>query len=135
MKPVHAAVLASVVLLAACAGEVGQYSQPYGLFAAEGRRPVEDERLAIVTAIDGHSVDIRRQDPVPVGTHIVELSIPGAPGMLEAGEEKVQIEVKPCVRYYFAAKRSSPTARDWHVVVAGVEPIGECVKKYGGGTI
>ena len=135
MKAVHVAALASFALLGACAGDVGQYAQPYAHFASEGRQPVEDERIAIVTAIDGHSVDIRRQDPVPVGTHIVDVSVPGAPGMLEAREERVQIDARPCVRYYFAAKRSSPTARDWHVVVAAAEPIGECVKKYGGGTL
>jgi len=50
-------------------------------------------------------------------------------------KERVQIDARPCVRYYFAAKRSSPTATDWHVVVAGYEPIGECVRKFGGGTL
>ena len=42
------------------------------------------------------------------------------------------LDAKPCMRYYLAARRSAPTARDWSVFVAAAEPIGECKKKFGG---
>jgi hypothetical protein len=121
-------VLAVVSLPAAAAG--GMYASPYALFEPERRSAVQDTRPAFVMKIDGENVAIDRSDPVPPGTHTVELSIPGPPGMGQSTRDTVAIEAKSCTRYYFAARRSSPTARDWKAFVTTTEPIGECRKRF-----
>ena len=112
------------------AGAAKQYSKPYALFEAEQRKPAADTRPAFVMRIDGKYVKIGTNDPIPPGTHEVELSIPGTPGSSQSTRVKMSIEAKPCTRYYFAAQRSSRSARDWSAFVAGSEPIGECVRRF-----
>ena len=132
MKRTHAAWLAaSTVMLGACAsGPGGMYSQPYALFEPERRMPAADTRSAFIMKIDGRDRDLGRNDPVPPGRHEVELSIPGPPGMSDPGRDSIQLEAKACTRYFFAAQRSSPTARDWRAFISAEEPIGECVKQF-----
>jgi hypothetical protein len=127
---VRAVPFISVVLLAACAGGGGMYSQPYALFEPEARSPVADTRPAYVQKIDGVGQTINRSDPVTPGVREVVVSIPGSPGMGDSKLETITIDAKPCMRYLLAARRSSPTARDWSAFVASVEPIGECQKKF-----
>ena len=97
---------------------------------SSGTCAVEDTRPAFIMKIDGQNVSIDRSDPVPPGVHTVELSIPGPPGMGQSERDTVTIEAKPCTRYYWAARRSSRTARDWKALVAAAEPIGECNKRF-----
>lgn len=118
-----------LALLAGCAAG-GMYSEPYALFEAERRLPVADTRSAFVMKIDGANVELGRNDPVPPGMRNVEVSIPGAPGMSDSDRDTLSIDARPCTRYYLAAKRSSPTARDWKAFVSTSEPIAECVKKF-----
>ncbi|MGE5104617.1 MAG: hypothetical protein ACM3NZ_07725 [Betaproteobacteria bacterium] len=113
-----------------CAAAGGMYASAYALFEPERRSAVEDTRPAFVLKIDGKSVGIDHSDPVPPGVHAVELSIPGPPGMGQSARDTLTIEAKACTRYYFAARRSSPTARDWKAFVATSEPIGECLKRF-----
>ena len=120
------AVLASLP----CAAAGGIYGSAYALFEPERRSAVQDTRPAFVLKIDGKSVSIDRSDPVPPGVHSVELSIPGPPGMGQSSRDTLTIEAKACTRYYFAARRSSPTARDWKAFVATSEPIRECLKRF-----
>ena len=129
MKPVLTA--AACLLLGGCAaGGGGMYSEPYALLEPQQRMAVADTRPAFVMKIDGRNVDMGRSDPVPVGKRSVEVSIPGAPGMSDPDRDTLEIDAKPCTRYYLAARRSSPTARDWKAFVAENEPIGECVRKF-----
>ena len=120
---------ASIALLGGCAGE-NMYAQPYAKFVPEQRSPTEDTRPAFVMRIDGHMVEMGRDDPIPPGMHKVEVSIPGPPGMSDPGRDTLEVDAKACTRYYFAARRSSRTARDWEGFVAAAEPIGECRKKF-----
>jgi hypothetical protein len=119
----------SAALLGACAGG-SMYSQPYALFEAEQRMPTADTRPAFVMKIDGRNIELGRDEPVAPGLRTVELSIPGPPGMSDPGRDTLQVDAKPCTRYYFAARRSSPTARDWKAFIAASEPVGECVKQF-----
>ena len=132
MKRSQAAYLAlATVALGGCAsGPGGMYSQPYALFEPERRMPAADTRSAFIMKIDGQNRDIGRNDPVPPGPHEVEVSIPGPPGMSDPDRDTLQVDAKPCTRYFFAAKRSSPTARDWRAFISAQETIGECEKKF-----
>ena len=113
-----------------CAAAGGMYGNAYALFEPERRSAVQDTRPAFVLKIDGKTVSIDRSDPVPPGAHTVELSIPGSPGMGQSSRDTLTIDAKACTRYYFAARRSSPTARDWKAFVATSEPIRECLKRF-----
>jgi hypothetical protein len=123
---------ASCALLGGCAAGGGMYSEPYALFEAERRSPTADTRPAFIMKIDGANTELGRNDPVKPGLRNVEVSIPGAPGMSDSDRDTLSVEAKPCTRYYLAAKRSSPTARDWKAFVAASEPIGECTRKFPG---
>jgi hypothetical protein len=126
----HALLATSACLLAACAGG-NMYSQPYAQFLPEQRSATEDTRPAMVMRIDGHMVDATRDDPVAPGTHQVEVSVPGPPGMSSPKRDTLNVDAKPCTRYYFSAKRETRTDTDWHGFVSASEPIGECRKKFG----
>jgi len=119
-------------LLGGCATGGGMYSEPYALFEPQQRMAAADTRPAFVMKIDGANVDMGREDPVKPGMRSVEVSIPGPPGMSNPDRDTLAIDAKPCTRYYLAAQRSNPTARDWKAFVATSEPIGECVRKFPG---
>lgn len=108
----------------------GGYSKPYALFEPQRKMQVADTRPAFIVKIDGHSVAIDRSEPVPPGVRTIVVSIPGAKGMSNPSRATVEVDAKPCMRYYLAARRSSPTARDWSPFVAAAEPIGECVRRF-----
>jgi hypothetical protein len=120
----------STVLVGACASAGGMYSQPYALFEPARRMPAEDQRPAFVLNIDGKNVAINTNDPVPPGMRTVELSVPGPAGMSDPGRDTLVVDAKACTRYYFAARRSSLTARDWKAFIVENEPIGECTKQF-----
>lgn len=128
MKPFAISILIAIAPLLAGAG--GKYSNPYALFEAEQRRPAADTRPAFIMRIDDKYVKIGTNDPIAPGNHEVELSIPGTPGSAQSTRVKMTIEAKPCTRYYFAAQRSTRSARDWEAFVAGSESIRECVKRF-----
>jgi hypothetical protein len=123
-------VLASLAACATAPG--GMYSEPYALFEPERRMAVADTRPAFLMKIDGTNVDMGANDPVKPGMRSVEVSIPGPPGMSNPDRDTLDIDAKPCTRYYLAAQRSSPTARDWKAFVAQTEPIVECSRRFAG---
>ena len=131
--PIRAACgLAAVAILASgCAGS-GMYSEPYALFEPEQKNVPADTRPAFVMKIDGANRAIDRNDPVKPGRREVEVSIPGPPGMSDPDRDTLAIDAKPCTRYFLAARRSSPTARDWKAFVATTEPIRECTSQFAG---
>lgn len=44
----------------------------------------------------------------------------------------VALDVKPCTRYFYVARHESTTKlQPWRPVLAGTEPIGECVARFG----
>jgi hypothetical protein len=122
--------IASALLLAACATEGGMYDQPYALFQPQGTRPTEEMRPAYITAIDGVARNIGNNDPVTPGVHEVEVTVPGAFRMGQSEYAKLTIEAKPCVRYLLGAKQLSLASTEWNPVIAGTEPIGECFRKF-----
>lgn len=117
--------VAALVLLGGCAGS-GMYAEPYALFEPERKSVTADTRPAFVMKVDGRNVAINRNDPVKPGVHEVEVSIPGPPGMSDPDRDTLSIDARPCTRYYLAAKRSSPTARDWKAFISATEQIREC---------
>jgi hypothetical protein len=116
-------------LLVAHAAGVG-YSQPYALFEPQRQMQSADTRPAFVVKIDGRNVSIDRSEPAAPGKRTVVVSIPGAKGMSNPSRATLTVDAKPCTRYYLAARRSSPTARDWSAFVAASESISECLRRF-----
>ena len=123
-------IVAVLATFAALPCAAGPYDQPYVLFQAREPSVANDLAPATVMKIDGKNTRTGRQEPMPPGKHAVEVSVPGSKGMSNPERQVVEVDAKPCTRYYFAAKRSSPTADDWKAYVAREEPILECRKKF-----
>ena len=118
-------------LVGACAtAPGGMYSKPYAIFEAERAQRAADTRPATIMKIDGRNISLGKDDPVEPGMRTVEVSIPGPPGMSDPDRDTLQVEAKACTRYFFSAKRSSPTARDWKAFVSATEPIPECTRRF-----
>jgi hypothetical protein len=107
------------------------YSKPYAIFEADRRSPAHDTRPAVPVKIDGEDVRVGDNHPVAPGLRMVEVSVPGAPGMSQSIRETMKIDAKPCTRYYLAARRPSMTSHDWSAFIESTEPIGECKRKFG----
>jgi len=123
-------VLATAMAMVDARAAGGAYSQPYALFEPQQQMQVADTRPAFIVKIDGRDVAIDRSEPVSPGMRTVVVSIPGAKGMSNPTRATLQVDAKACTRYYLAARRSSPTARDWSAFVAASEPICECVRRF-----
>ena len=129
--------IAGAILGACATAPGGMYSKPYAIIEAERTRPAADTRPATVMKIDGRNVSLGKDDPVEPGMRSVEVSIPGPPGMSDPDRDTLQIDAKPCTRYYLVAQKSNPlmtrpTARDWRAFISSTEPINECVKRFEG---
>jgi hypothetical protein len=120
----------SGALLAACAAGGNMYAEPYALFEPHRAMQTQDMRPAFVTAIDGVDRGINDNDPVSPGLRRVEVSVPGAFAMSDSVRVTFTVDAKPCTRYMLGAKQLSTASRDWSPVVAAVEPIGECLRKF-----
>ena len=122
--------LAAVALISGFATAAGLYSEPYALFEPESLKITEDRARALVMSIDGKTRSVNQNLPVAPGKRTVVVSVPGRRGMSDPGRTTLEVDAKPCTRYYFAAKRSSRTASDWEGYLSGSDPIAECVKKF-----
>jgi hypothetical protein len=117
--------------LAGCAAAGGNmYAEPYALFEPHRAMQTQDMRPAFITAIDGVDRGINDNYPVSPGVHRVEVSVPGAFAMSDSVRVTFSIDAKPCMRYMLGAKQSLTSSRDWSPVVAAIEPIGECLRKF-----
>jgi len=126
------AIAAAIAAASGLAAQAGPYDQPWSLLEADNRSPTADTKPATVMKIDGKNVPLGRTNVVAPGKHTVEVSIPGPRGMSNPKRDTIEIDPQPCVRYRFAAKRSSPTDNDWKAFIGHEEPVGECRKKFAG---
>jgi hypothetical protein len=123
-----------LAMLTMCAGatlaQAGPYDQPWTLFEPDHRSPTRDTAPATVMKINDRNTSIGRHDPYPPGKYKVELSVPGPRGVSNPTRQTMEVDAKGCTRYYFSAKRSSPTAKDWEAFISAEEPISECRRKF-----
>lgn len=129
MKPLRILAV-SLAAAGAWSAQAGPYDQPWSTFQADSKSAVKDTAPATVMRIDDRMVTVGRADAYPPGPHKVEVSIPGPRGQSNPTRQTLEIDAKPCTRYILAAKRSSPTAKDWQAFIAAEEPIGDCRKKF-----
>ena len=124
--------IAPAILLAACASAPGgMYSKPYALFQPETKLVQSGGAPGYIIKIDTRSIPHGRIDPVEPGVRQVEVALTGPQGTAVEKTYPIQVDAKPCTRYYFSLKRPSPTG-DWTAFVSGTERIGECASRFGG---
>ena len=56
--------------------------------------------------------------------------MPPRKGFHTATQSEMQLDAKPCTRYYIAARLKSLTLQEWEPFVRYEEPLGDCAKKF-----
>ena len=113
----------------------GPYDQPYGVIETGDKSEVRKHATVAISKIDGQSTrNPRRPDPVAPGKHSVDISFTSARAVVGDDLKTIEIDVEPCKRYRVVAQYTTPTSGKWEPVVQSVENIGECQRKFLGGT-
>lgn len=108
----------------------GPYDQPYAIIVTD-TKPSADPKLrpVIVNRVDGENT-LNNQAVVAPGKRKVTMDLPPRKGFKMATQAEMEIDAKPCTRYYVAAKLATETGQEWQPVVRYAEPIGECKAKF-----
>ena len=122
-SPILAAAL--LALLPGCADMMhSTYSKPYVQFEAEHNQNLKGLFAATVTGVDGQHVNAGSTPPYPPGKRTLQVEMrAGQSDGYRAAPKTLEVEAKPCTRYYIASKRSGDT---FEPVVSHEEPIKEC---------
>jgi hypothetical protein len=124
--------IAPALLLAACASAPeGTHGKPYAIFQPETKVIGTGGVPGYIIKIDGQSIPLNRFDPVEPGMRTVELALTGPQGTAVEKTYSIQVDAKPCTRYYFALKQGG-SGGAWSAFVSGTERIGECASRFGG---
>ena len=117
--------LAFAVLAAGCADSMySSYSQPYVKFEAEHNLQLSGLFPATVVAVDGKRINAGDTPPFPPGAHAVEVEMRLQHDAFSPDRKTVQVDAKPCTRYYLAARRVADST--FEALVSTTEPIKEC---------
>ena len=117
-------------LLLSTAAFAGPYDQVYGLITVDTSRSADPHLIpVIVNRVDDETIPMRQPAVVVPGVRKVTIDVPPRKGF-QATQQTFDLEVKPCTRYYVAARLDSPTTQTWKPVVRNSEPIGECQHKF-----
>ena len=131
MKKMLMAVLAATIGLLPGLAAAGPYDQPYGLIESGDGSQTRNQEPVAISRIDGASTrNPRRPDPVAPGKHAVEISFTSARAVVGDDLKTIEIDVQPCKRYRVVAQYHTSASGKWDPVVASVEDIGECRKKF-----
>lgn len=117
--------LALAVLAAGCADAMySSYSRPYVKFEAEHNLQLSGLFPATVLAVDGQRINAGDTPPFTPGPHAVEVEMRLQHDAYSPDRKVVQVDAKPCTRYYIATRRASDGT--FEAVVSTEEPIKEC---------
>jgi hypothetical protein len=117
-------------LFLATSAVAGPFDQPYSIIETDTARSADSHlRPVIVNRVDDENSMGNRSVVLP-GPHKVTLDLPPRKGFHTATQQTLDLDTKPCTRYYVAAELKSPTLQEWTPVVRREEPIGECRKKF-----
>jgi len=122
----------SLVALISLPAMAGPYDQVYGIVSAEFIKSADAKlQPVILNRIDGTSTT-RRQEAIAPGQHTIYADLPASREQQQhiATQNSLALDVKPCTRYYIAARLTDSVTRHWQLVVRNSEPIGECAANY-----
>ena len=78
-----------------------------------------------IVSVDG-AHDYNVPAAIAPGVHEVVLEAAPGRGALNGVQKTFTLEIKPCTRYFLAARRDSPMSSDWALVVDSTETVGGC---------
>jgi hypothetical protein len=118
-------------LFAAASALASPYDQPYSIITTDIARSADPLLIpVIVNRVDDRNADYGNKAVVAPGAHKVTIDVPPRKGFKLATQNTFDLETKPCVRYYVAAKLDTLVTQGWTPVVRSEEPIGECERKF-----
>jgi hypothetical protein len=117
-------------ILLATAALAGPYDQPYSQILTEHHFPSADPNVipVIVNRVDGENVT--NKGAVAPGMHQVTVDVAPRKGFHTATQNTFQLDTKPCVRYYVAARLKSRTLQEWTPFVRSQERLKDCEAKF-----
>jgi hypothetical protein len=80
----------------------------------------------IIISVDGQSYPYNSKILVDPGVHHILFETTPAAGFAYSPRKALDIDIKPCTRYWFEAKRVNPVQQDFEPRVNYKEPIGGC---------
>ncbi|MGE0358049.1 MAG: hypothetical protein AB7P08_14190 [Burkholderiales bacterium] len=123
-----------VALLFPLAAVAGPFDQPWALIQGDTTPPAGTNLgPAPVSRVDGVSAS-RGRAIVEPGLRRVTVDLPPRKGFSVGTQETFELVASPCMRYHVAAKPDTADGQRWVPVVRSSESIGECLKKFRGGT-
>jgi hypothetical protein len=123
--------LLAITLLSATSALAGPFDQPYSIIETDTAPSANPHLLpVIVNRVDDEN-SINNRSVITPGPHKVVLDVPQRKGYHTATQRVMDLDAKPCTRYYVAAELKSLTLQEWTPVIRREERIGECQKKFG----
>ena len=121
----------AITLLSATSALAGPFDQPYSIIETDTAPSANPHLLpVIVNRVDDEN-SINNRSVITPGPHKVVLDVPPRKGYHTATQQIMDLDAKPCTRYYVGAELKSPTLQEWTPVIRREERIGECQKKFG----
>lgn len=118
-----AALLAAALLAAGCAA-----TDPFSQLTGQRWRKAElNTYPVIIISVDGTHY-IERNVPLMIepGPRKIVVQAPPAAGFSFGEQRTLELDVKPCTRYWIEAKKSSPLAQDFEPRINYEEPLSGC---------
>ena len=121
----------ALIAVAALPAFAGPYDQPWSIVETYyGRTADPHLRRVIINRVDETNTQVQNRVVTTPGRHNVVLDVPPRKGFHTATQMQLDMDLKPCTRYYMAAELKSTTLQEWKPIVKYEEPIGECQKKF-----
>jgi hypothetical protein len=115
--------VAALAALAGCAP-----AKPFSYLDSERWKRVEmDTYDTFIVSVDGRSSGYRSRILVDPGRHHIVFQTLPAAGFTYSPQKALDIDIEPCVRYWFEAKRTNRLQQDYEPRVNHTEPIAGCV--------
>jgi hypothetical protein len=117
--------LASVAALATIEGCAT--SKPFSYLDSERWSRVEINTYdTTIVSVDGTTYPYRSRIMVDPGRHHIVFQTVSAAGFTYSPQKALDIDIQPCVRYWFEAKRANALEQDFEPRVNHTEPIPGC---------
>jgi hypothetical protein len=114
--------LATAVCMAGCST-----SKPFSYLDSERWSRVEMNTYdTTIVSVDGTSYPYRSRIVVDPGRHHIVFQTKAAAGFESSPQKSLDLDVEPCVRYWFEAKRANPLQQDFELRINHTEPIAGC---------
>ena len=117
--------------LLATSALAGPYDQVYSILTTDTARSADPNlRPVFVNRVDGETQVADNKAVIAPGKRKVTVDLPPSKGFRQPTQNTFDLDVKPCTRYYLAAKLDSQVTQGWTPVVRSAEPIVECQAKF-----